>query len=217
MIFYLHKIMQRLLSQIGRSQRLSVLNLIKRTAAGLTVRAMAGRLKMSYMGVKQICIDMERDGYLDTFRRNRGVGRPEHIYRLTNKARDLFPQADNALALSLLEQSKKLYGPGAAEKILYLHFQEKAQGYAGKMRGESPAERAKWLARLRDSEGHMADFESEPAVRIVECHHPMEALFAAMPKAAAMEREMFQHVLGAPVRREQSGEGGTYVCVYYVG
>lgn len=209
--------MQRLLSQIGRSQRLSVVNLIKRTADGLTVREMSDRLKMSYMGVKQICIDLERDGFLDTFRRNRGVGRPEHVYRLTNKARDLFPQADNALSLSLLEQSKKLYGPGAAEKILYLHFQEKARGYVEKMRGETPAERAKWLARLRDSEGHMADFESEPEVRIVECHHPMEALFAAMPKAADMEREMFQRVLGAAVRRQQSGQSGTYTCVYFVG
>ncbi len=209
--------MQRLLSQIGRSQRLAVLNLIKRSADGLTVREMADRLKMSYMGVKQICIDLERDGYLDTFRRNRGVGRPEHLYRLTNKARDLFPQADNALALSLLEQAKKLYGPAAAEKILFLHFQEKARNYAGKIRGDTPAERAKWLARLRDSEGHMADLENEPALRIIERHHPMEALFAAMPKAAEMERDMFQQILGAGVRRLQSGEGGSYECAYFVG
>ncbi|MFZ4681123.1 MAG: helix-turn-helix transcriptional regulator [Terrimicrobiaceae bacterium] len=209
--------MQRLLSQIGRSQRLAVLNLIKRTADGLTVREMAGRLKMSYMGVKQICIDLERDGYLETFRRNRGVGRPEHVYRLTNKARDLFPQADNALALSLLEQAKKLYGPSAAEKILFLHFQEKAKTYAEKIRGETPAERAKWLARLRDSEGCMADFESGPELRIIERHHPMEALFAALPKAAEMERDMFQQVLGTTVRRQQSGEGGSYECVYFVG
>lgn len=209
--------MQRLLSQIGRSQRLAVINLLKRVPDGLAVRALAGRLDMSYMGVKQICLNLERDGYLDTFRRNRGVGRPELLYRLTNKARDLFPRADNDLALSLLEQARRLFGAGAPEKILFLHFQEKAKHYAAKSRGETPAERAKWLARLRDQEGHMAEFATEPTLRLIERHHPMQALFAAIPQAAEMERAMMQQILGVPVRREQSGEEGAYECVFFIG
>jgi predicted ArsR family transcriptional regulator len=209
--------MQRLLSQIGRSQRLAVLNLIKRAPEGLSVRALAGRLDMSYMGVKQICLDLQRNGYLEIFRRNRGVGRPELIHRLTSKAGDLFPQADNELALSLLEQARKLYGAGAPEKILFLHFQEKTKSYAGKLRGDTPAERAKWLGRLRDNEGYMAECESEPALRLIERHHPMQSLFRALPQAAEMERAMFQKLLGAAVRREQAGEGGAYECVFLIG
>src|SRR5688572_32874603 len=100
--------MQRLLSQIGRSQRLAVVNHLKRSADGLTVAVLAARLGMSYMGAKQHCIELERDGYVDTFRRHRGVGRPELLYRLTTKAQDLFPQADNTLSISLLEQARKL-------------------------------------------------------------------------------------------------------------
>lgn len=210
--------MQRLLSQIGRSQRLSVLNLIKRSSDdGLTVRVLADRLEMSYMGVKQICLDLERDGYLDTFRRNRGVGRPELIYRLTGKTRDLYPQADNELAISLLEQARKLFGPGSAEKILFLHFQEKTKACAEKLRGDTLAERAKWLARLREQDGYMAEYVAEPVIKIVEHHHPMQALFAAIPKAVEMERDMFQRLLGVPVRREQVGEGSSYKCIFFIG
>ncbi len=208
--------MQRLLSQIGRSQRLSVVNLLKRST-GLTVRDLAARLDMSYMGVKQHCLDLEKDGYVDTFRRHRGVGRPELLYRLTSKAHDLFPKEDNALAISLLEKARKLFGAGAAEKMLFLHFQEKSQTYAAKLKGETPVERAKWLARFRDREGHMAELCEQPSLRIVERHHPMHSLMEAYPEIASMEREMFQRLLGAPVRRDVSGQGGVYECVFLIG
>lgn len=208
--------MQRLLSQIGRSQRLSVVNFLKRST-GLTVRDLAARLDMSYMGVKQHCLDLEKDGYVDTFRRHRGVGRPELLYRLTSKAHDLFPKEDNALAISLLEQSRKLFGAGAAEKVLFLHFQEKTQAYTAKIKGDTPAEKAKWLARLRDREGHMAELAEEPSLRIVERHHPLLSLIEAFPEIPTMERDMFQRLLGAPVRRELSGQGGVYECIYLIG
>jgi predicted ArsR family transcriptional regulator len=207
--------MQRLISQIGRSQRLAIVNLLKRSQ-GLTVRELAHRLGMSYMGVKQHCLNLERDGYLGTFRRHRGVGRPELLYHLTVKAQDLFPQADNVLSISLLQQARKLYGASAAEKILFLHFQEKAKAYAEKVQGNTPAERAKNLARLRDREGHMADFENEPMPRIIERHHPMQALFEVFPQAAAMERDLFQRLLGVNIRREQRQAGGTYEYVFFL-
>jgi predicted ArsR family transcriptional regulator len=208
--------MQRLLSQIGRSQRLAVVNHLKRSTEGLTVAELAARLDMSYMGVKQHCLDLERDGYVDTFRRHRGVGRPELLYRLTTRAHDLFPQADNALCLSLLDQAKRLFGAGAPEKILFLHFQTKTAEYQGKIRGDSLAEKARSFARLRDTEGFMAEYVSDPA-RVIERHHPMLGLIAAYPNVIALEREMIQRVLGVPVQRESRQIGGGYECVYLLG
>ncbi len=208
--------MQRLLSQIGRSQRLAVVNHLKRSADGLPVRELAKRLGMSYMGVKQHCLDLEKDGYLDTFRRHRGVGRPELLYRLTAKAQDLFPQADNALAISLLEQARKLFGPGAADKMLYLHYQQQAADYAGRIRGETLVERAKSLAKLRDKEGYMADVLEDP-LRIVERHHPMLGLAGAYPAIAGLERDLFQRVLGVPVTRDAVQTGANYECVFRLG
>jgi predicted ArsR family transcriptional regulator len=193
-----------------------VVNHLKRSAEGLTVAELAARLGMSYMGAKQHCIELERGGYLDTFRRHRGVGRPELLYRLTDKAQDLFPQADNALSRSLLEQARKLFGAGAPEKMLYLHFQEKGAGYAEKLKGDSLSERATAFARLRDREGHMAECAAEP-LRLIERHHPMLGLFEVFPAAADMERDMIQRILGVPVRREVSRIGGNYEAVFFLG
>ena len=163
---------------------------------------------MSYMGVKQHCLNLERDGYLGTFRRHRGVGRPELLYHLTTKAQDLFPQADNVLSISLLEQARKLYGASAAEKILFLHFQEKAKAYAEKVQGATPSDRAKSLARLRDREGHMADFELQPAPRIIERHHPMQALFAVFLKPRRWSATCFNVCLAFRSAGSSGRQGG---------
>ncbi|PTX93237.1 hypothetical protein DB345_16575 [Spartobacteria bacterium LR76] len=205
--------MQRLLAQIGRTQRLNAINVLKRSA-GLTVRELSGELGMSYMGAKQICLDLEKDGFLQTFRRNHGVGRPEILYSLTEKAQALFPQADNTVVLSLLDQARKLFGAGAPEKLLFLYYQKLTEGYLSKL-GEvgDRTERAQKFARIRDKEGYIANVFEEP-LRIVERHHPMQGVLDTYPEIAAMEKDMFQKVLRLSVTREQSGSSPALETVY---
>jgi len=210
---------QKLIAEIGKSHRLGIINKLKRTQ-GLSVGELAEMLNMSYMGVKQHCIDLERDGYLDTWRRPKPVGRPEMLYRLTQRAHELFPVASNAATIDLLESAKKLYGPAAPEKLLFTVFQKKAESYAAKLRGETLAEKTHSLARLRDAEGCMADFESVDAgreLRIVEHHSPIIDLLQSFPIVARLEREMFEHILHAPVQREESSASSLYRCVFHVG
>src|SRR5439155_1119677 len=111
--------------------------------------------------------------FLDTWRRPKPVGRPEMLYRLTRRAHELFPQTSNAVTIDVLESARKLYGPSAADKLLFTIFQKKSEHYAAKIKGDTLAARAKWLARLRDQEGYMADSENNGALRIVEHHSPV--------------------------------------------
>ena len=83
-------------------------------------------------------------------------------------------------------------------------FKTKSAHYASKLKGDSPAARAKWLARLRDNEGYMADFSDEGALRIIEHHSPILDLLRAFPIVARLESEMFQRVLRMSVTREES-------------
>jgi len=53
---------RRIVREIGRSQRLSILELLKRSAEGMSVRDLATQLSMSYMGIKAHCISMHRQG-----------------------------------------------------------------------------------------------------------------------------------------------------------
>ena len=62
------------------TQRLEIVNALKRSR-GLSVNELVDRMRMSYMGIKQHCLTLQRDGYLDTWRRPQKMGRPEMVYR----------------------------------------------------------------------------------------------------------------------------------------
>jgi len=206
---------QRLLQQVGRSARLRVLNELKRTQ-GLCVADLAERLGMSYMGVKGVCLDLEKRGLVDTWRQPQKIGRPHLLYRLTQRAQDLFPTESNTLTLDILEVARKLYGPAAPEKLLLLVFQKKAEQYLAKLKGDKPAERAKWLARLRDYDGYMSECESDEKgeVRIVEHHSPIQDILREFPLVAKLETDMFQRLIGTPVLREETSVSGLYCAIF---
>jgi len=206
---------QRLLQQVGRSARLRVLNELKRTQ-GLCVADLATRIGMSYMGAKGVCLDLEKRGLLDTWRQPQKVGRPHLLYRLTQRAQDLFPTESNALTLETLEAARKLFGAAAPEKLLLVVFQRKGEEYLAKLKGDTPAERAKWLARLRDFDGYMAGCETDEAgaVRIVEHHSPVLDVLRQFPLVAKLEADMFQRLLGTPVQREETSASGLYCAVF---
>src|SRR5919108_4875668 len=148
---------QRLLAEIGRTQRLEIVNALKRSR-GLSVNQLVDRMRMSYMGIKQHCLTLQRDCYLDTWRRPQKMGRPEMVYRLTRRSHDLFPTDSNQFTLELLQSLREIYGANAPEKLLYNVFERRTTALKAKVKGEDVAERAKWLAKVRDNEGYMAQF-----------------------------------------------------------
>jgi predicted ArsR family transcriptional regulator len=214
---HLKTLKQRLIQSVSRSARLKILNELKRSK-GLPVGDLADRLKMSYMGVKEQCEHLEKAGLLDTWRQPQMRGRPFKLYRLTQRAHELFPTASNPVTLDLLEAAQKLYGSTAPEKLLLLMFQKLTAGYETRLRGDTITERIKWLARLRDHDGYMSECEpgNDGKLRIVEHHSPILDVMRAYPITAKMETEMFQRLLGVPVRREESTASGLFCASFSV-
>jgi predicted ArsR family transcriptional regulator len=207
---------QKLLAEIGRTQRLEILNSLKRTK-GMSVNELVEKMKMSYMGIKQHCLTLERDGYLDTWRRPQKMGRPEMVYRLTRRTHDLFQADSNQFTLDLLESAQQIYGPNAAEKLLFNVFERKTVALKEKVKGDTVADRAKWLARTRDNEGYMSQFTTNEngGPQILECHSPIMNLLERFPIIARLEQDMFEAALGTKVRREESRVSGLYECAFY--
>jgi predicted ArsR family transcriptional regulator len=208
---------QRLLAEIGRTQRLEILNSLKRSK-GMSVNELVQKMKMSYMGIKQHCLTLHRDGYLDTWRRPQKMGRPEMVYRLTPRTHDLFQSDSNQMTLELLKSSQEIYGPNAAEKLLYNVFEKRTAALKPKIKGETVTERAKALAKIRDAEGHMSQFttgEKEGGPQILECHSPIMNLLERYPIVRRLEQDMFEALLGTSVRREETRNSGLYECAFY--
>jgi predicted ArsR family transcriptional regulator len=172
---------------------------------GLTAGELAERLKMSYIGVRQHCAEMQKKGYLDSFRRAVPHGRPEKVYRLTTKMDPLFPSVSCEMMLQLLEQAERNFGPTAPEKLLHSWFQSKAEVWAMKLEKETVLEnKAIVLARLRTADGNMCMVESSSAgaLRLVDYHVPLGALLEKHPGIAEIECDVLERLLGCPIERE---------------
>jgi len=207
---------QRLLAEIGRTQRLEIINSLKRTR-GMSVNELVEKMGMSYMGIKQHCLTLQRDGYLDTWRRPQRMGRPEMVYRLTRRSHDLFAADSNQFTLELLNSVRDIYGANGPEKLLYNVFEKRTAELKSKVKGDTIAERAKWLAKQRDNEGYMTQFlpADKDGPQILECHSPVFNLLEKYPIIARLEQDLFEAVLGTKVRREETRSSGLYECAFY--
>ncbi|MEZ5303080.1 MAG: winged helix-turn-helix transcriptional regulator [Verrucomicrobiales bacterium] len=207
----------KILREIGRPQWLDIIRVLKRST-GMSVAEIAQQLKMSYMGVKQHCVELEKKGYLDTWRRPKAVGRPEKAYRLTKKVDPIFPQIGNELTLDLLNAIQQTYGGNSAERLLFGFFTRKTQYYTSKVKGKSVVERSTSLAKLRDLEGYMSLVENDAKAgfRIVEYHSLFNDIAKAYPTVHRMEETMFSRVLVAPVRRAEERASGLARFTFYI-
>ncbi len=198
------------LRDIARPTYTEILEVLKRSD-GMAVSEMARELNMSYMGVKQHCVNLEKKGYLTTWRVPRTqVGRPEKLYRLTSKCDELFPQCGPGLTLDLLEGLRSLYGEAAPEKMLFHHFEGVRERWAAKLRPlKSLADKAARLAELRDAGGCFSRcvYDAQNGLRIEEYHHPMASVFAEYPTAIRMEVQMMEQLLGSRVTRRLEAPG----------
>jgi len=206
---------QKLIEEIGKSQRLVIVRQLKK-AGELCVKDLANRLGMSYMGIKQHCIELHRQGYLDTEKNRKAVGRPELLYRLSTKANELFSLESNDFSLSLLESARLLFGPTAPGKLLLLFFQQKTAEYRQELGELKQQDRAMTLAKLRDREGYMTEVQAGDKFQIIEHHTPIASIFETWPEAQQMERGMFEKVLEGRVSREARKISGTYVCIFRI-
>jgi predicted ArsR family transcriptional regulator len=198
-------------SEVGRSQRMRIIETLKKTQ-GLSVNELGERLKLSYMGVKQHCDELERTGFVDTWRRPKPIGRPEMVYRLTAKAHVFFPRATNGMTIEILHAANRLYGHAAGEKLLYSVFASKTEEYMRKLRGTTVLELAEMLVKIRDQEGYMSEVASGDPLAIVEYHSPIFDLLDAFPLVRRLEREMMERILGVRIEREEEIASGLYRC-----
>ncbi len=180
---------------------------------GMPISDLARELGMSYMGVKQHCLKLVEKGYLEEWRIPRGrkeIGRPEKLYRLTDRCDELFPQAGVSLSLSVLANVRDLYGEAAPEKLLLTYFRDLQKGWQPKVRkGKSLVEKATRLTDLRDQAGWFSRcyYRPETGFRIEEFHNPMAPIYAVYPSAIRMELQMIEQLLGSKVHRADISVG----------
>ncbi len=207
-----------LLRDMLRTPVIDIILHLKRSP-GMSVKELCEVMKMSYMGVKQHCDELDKKGFLDTWRRPKPTGRPEKVYRLTHKLDPLFPSASGDMTEELLNISERVFGETAPQKLLFTYFQEKLDRLLPKLEGRSTVERATLLAKYRTAEGCMSVCEVDEnahELRLVEYHCLFAELAAKYEIIRELECEMLERLLESPVERTMDEISGLTRIVFRI-
>lgn len=200
------------------STREQIVDLLKR-GGEQTAGQLAAEIGITSMGVRQHLQALERDGLVETVVLRRRRGRPSHLFRLTERAEELFPARYAQLAMDLLEQFTETAGTKAVDGLFAGRKDTHLGQYKTRLAGKELRNRVRELARIRDEEGYMAvTQESDDGdLELVEHHCPIFAIAKRYPQACHYEQELFSQALGTDVDRTMHKVTGDGHCRYLIG
>jgi predicted ArsR family transcriptional regulator len=184
---------------------------------------LAGAIGASRTGVLQQLRALEATGFVSRQTVRHGVGRPRHLYDITDEAQELFPANYGALAAGLLTAINAVGGEALVEQVFIARRRQIGDRVRRELQDRvgakaSLAERVRELAVLQDEQGYLANavIGSDGTIRLRE--HNCAILDVARGARAACDAELdlFRDVLGADVVRETHIASGDRCCSYRI-
>ena len=186
-----------------------------------TAQDMATMLNMSTQGIRRHLKDLQVEGLIVYQSVAGGTGRPQHIYHLSPKGRDRFPNQYDRFVLSFLDTLVENLGYEQAGKMLQQHWQKKSIDYREQLGTGGLLERVAKLVELRRQEGYMAEYHplegENDKVILTEYNCAISHVAASFPAVCGHELEMFAAALAdCQIERTHWIVDGEHQCGYLI-
>ncbi len=184
---------------------------------------LAARLNASRTGVLQQLRALEAAELVRHQTERHGVGRPRHLYDITEDAQALFPANYGGLAAGLLEAIGAIGGADLVEEV----FAARRRQIGERVRHEldqrlgadaSLEDRVRELAAIQDEQGYLSEARPLPGGGYELREHNCAIYHVAKRAGAACDAELdlFREVLGVEVVRETHIASGDRCCTYRI-
>ncbi len=178
-------------------------------------------MDISPQAVRRHLKDLQTEGLIAYQSVSSGTGRPQHIYQLSQKGRDRFPNQYDMFAISFLDTLVENLGYEQAGKMLQHHWQKKSIDYREKLGKGILLDRVARLVELRRQEGYMADYhavdEQNDKFILTEHNCAISQVAASFPAVCGHELEMFAAALeDCQVERTHWIVDGEHQCGYLI-
>lgn len=192
-----------------------------------TAQDLADALEISPQAIRRHLKDLEAEGLIEYKSVQIGMGRPQHVYHLSRKGRDRFPNRYDEFAVSLLDTLTETVGHDQVSSILRKQWERKAQEYRNKVGIGSVQDRVAKLVDIRKSEGYMAEWHvleanklnnsAEPQYILTEHNCAISNVAESFPSVCGHELEMFAAILpDCTVERTHWLNQGEHQCGYLI-
>lgn len=178
-----------------------------------SIKELESVLGVTTTAVRQHLLTLQAEGYVDRKTVNTGVGRPHHVYVVTEAAHELFQCHCDDLALTMLEEMFEMVGPDQVSVLLEKVSNRLATRYAGSVTAEALCRRVEQMAGVLNRQGVLTDVmaEDENVIILKTYNCPYHELAQEHRQICDMDQEMMKKVLGSQVSLSaciMDGDGG---------
>ncbi|WP_339223965.1 metalloregulator ArsR/SmtB family transcription factor [Paenibacillus sp. FSL H8-0332] len=204
-------------SQESGSTRRMIMTLLKKRGP-LTIGALAEELGITEMGVRRHVLQLEQESLVRTKVVRQAMGRPMHVYSLTERAEDHFPKSYHNLALELLRELDHGSGVDAVNMLFEGRKRRMLAQYSKVMESRELEERVAELSTIQNAGGYMAEWskEEDGSYTLREYNCPIRQVAAEYRKACECEQHLFEELLEAKVTRSECMAEGGQCCRYAI-
>jgi DeoR family transcriptional regulator, suf operon transcriptional repressor len=196
--------------------RLHVLEAIKAQRQA-TVASLADTLGISPISIRHHLSSLEAEGLIQIEIERQGVGRPRHLYSLTEQALRYFPNKYHVLLERLLDEMKATLPAVEVERLIDGLAANVAANYGPLTPSGSLEERLNHLITVLGAEGFMAEVQHIGTKTVLtELNCPYLYVGQRHPEICRIDHTLIRSVLGVGVEQTACVLHGDHACTFTV-
>jgi predicted ArsR family transcriptional regulator len=192
--------------------------MILKTRGPIPIDDLSKELNITSMGIRQHLLSLERRGLIDYITKRQGIGRPAFLYKLTDKADNLFPKTYDKFIIDIFKDIEKYEGRNKIDDIFKWRknrlFKETREALSEK---KSLEDKVYELKDIFESRGYLVDLdETDNYYSFKQFNCPIYKVASEYKEACKYELQMYKDLLGKEVTRQQCMADGNPSCTYTI-
>jgi DeoR family suf operon transcriptional repressor len=188
-----------------------------RTRGSCTVKDLADAAGISPVSVRHHLSSLLADDLIVSEEVRHGVGRPRHVFSLTEDGYELFPTRYYRLTNRLLGELKEVLSDSSVESLLSGVAESMAEDYGSQLEGLPLQQRLTRLVELLNEEGFNADIkrqDNDIILRELSC--PYFHVGQSHPEVCMIDQSFIARALSLPVERVRCLLDGDSHCAFII-
>jgi predicted ArsR family transcriptional regulator len=199
-----------------KATRLAVLDTLKERGRA-SVNDLAEAVGVKPVTVRHHLNTLQADGLVCVQEERQSVGRPRHIYSLTEAGQSQFPQKYHVLVERMLDQLKDTMPPEMVGQFLQQLATQVADGVRTELERLPVEEQLVRLVDVLSNEGFMAQWErAGDTIRLTEYHCPYYFVGQRHPEVCTIDETIIRIALDANVMKSTCLLHGDSACTFEV-
>jgi len=185
----------------------------------ITINHLAEHVGINPISVRHHIASLQAEGLVDSEEEHHGVGRPHHVFFLTEAGVERFPTRYIRLTIRLLEQLKETMPAGMIAKLFTQIAQDLISNYinASSLEGMSIEERLEVIKQLLSKEGFNVEWErTGDHYQIHETSCPYYHVGQDHPEICSVDQVFISSLLSVPASKTKCILKGDSFCTYVV-